>query len=358
LKRVIVHIDMDAFYASVEQKDNPSLQGKPVAVGGGRERGVIAAASYEARVFGVRSAMPSMMAYRLCPQLIFVSPRFERYKEVSKIVMSIFKKYTDKVEPLSLDEAFLDISHLCIDRDPEDVTSSIRADIKTATGLNASAGISYNKFIAKIASDVNKPNGMKSIFEEEAIPFLDALPIKRFFGIGEKTADRLHKNGIFKGKDLRHLEKDRCQILFGKSGIFFYNIARGIDHREVISNRIRKSIAVERTFEKNIDVDSEELAERIHSLSEELSRRLEKSNCKGKLLLVKIKTADFQIRTKSIALLGFTRDAQLLEGKAIQGLNELVEGMEGAIRLLGISMSKLDSNEKQSPQLEIPFEGF
>ncbi len=348
---------MDAFYASIEQKDNPSLQGKPIAVGGSRERGVIAAASYEARKFGVRSAMPSITAYRLCPQLIFIPPRFERYKELSKIIMSIFKGYTELVEPLSLDEAYLDVSHLCLDGDsPENIANSIRADIKDKTGLNASAGISYNKFLAKIASDVNKPNGIKSIFQEEAEGFLADLPIKRFYGIGEKTADRLYKNGIYKGKDLQKLDRIRFNVLFGKSGGFYFNIVHGIDNREVNSNRIRKSIAVERTFEKDIEPSDIELIERIEHLAIELSKRLKRNSAKGKLLSIKIKCSDFQIRTKAIPLNTWTDDEALLVEKATKGLEDYLPGIEDSIRLLGLSISKLDGNEPFNPQLEIPFE--
>mgnify|MGYP000455462943 CR=1 FL=1 len=349
---------MDAFYASIEQKDNPELKGKPIAVGGSRERGVIAAASYEARKFGVKSAMPSITAYRLCPHLIFVAPRFARYKEVSQKIMKIFKSYTAFVEPLSLDEAYLDISENCLTREPEEVANAIRADILRETGLNASAGVSYNKFLAKIASDVNKPNGIKSLFEDEVSLFLDELPIKRFFGIGEKTADRLYKNGIYKGKDLKRLNESRFNVLFGKSGKFYYNIVRGIDLRAVNSNRVRKSLAVERTFEKDIDVQDPELMERTMDLISELNTRLVKNRQKGKLLNIKIKYSDFQIRTKAIPLTEMTNELEVIIGKVMGVLPSVLADRDCAIRLLGLSMTKLEGNEPINPQLEIPFEQF
>ncbi len=347
---------MDAFYASIEQRDNPELKGKPIAVGGSRARGVIAAASYEARAYGVRSAMPSITAYRLCPHLIFVNPRFERYKEVSQVIMSIFKSYTDLVEPLSLDEAYLDISTLCLDNEPELIANSIRAEIYDKTGLTASAGVSYNKFLAKIASDVNKPNGIKSIFEEDATTFLNDFPIKRFFGIGEKTAERLYKNGIYKGKDLMKLDKERFHVLFGKSGKFYYNIVRGIDLREVVANRIRKSIAVERTFEKDLETNNSELLERIGLLAEELAKRLKKNKRKGKLVSIKIKYSDFQIRTKAIPLDSMTNEEVLIKEKVVETLKLILDETSSSIRLLGLSMSKLDGIEPTNLQLEIPFQ--
>lgn len=356
MDRVIIHIDMDAFYASVEQLDNSALKGKPIAVGGSRERGVIAAASYEARKYGVRSAMPSITAYRLCPQLIFVKPRFSRYKEISEKVMSVFKAHTDLVEPLSLDEAYLDVSELSGTITPMEIAESIRKEIKESIGLTCSAGVSYNKFLAKMASDVNKPNGVKVLFGEEAIEFLADLPIKRFYGIGEKTAERLYKNGIFKGRDLQKLPIERLNILFGKNGRFYYNIIRGIDNRSVVANRIRKSIGVERTFQKDL-ATIDLLKEEMIRLVEELSRRLQKTNTKGKLLSIKIKYADFQIQTRAIPLAEMTNDRSFIEEKTIEELLFILTQNTRSIRLLGLSMSKLDNTESDNIQLEINFPG-
>jgi DNA polymerase-4 len=251
--RKIIHIDMDAFFASVEQRDNPELRGKPIAVGGSRLRGVVAAASYEARVFGVRSAMPSVTAKRLCPDLIFVKHNFARYKEVSEQIREIFLSYTDLVEPLSLDEAFLDVTDP--KRGPKSATliaQAIRKEIFDTTQLTASAGVSFNKFLAKVASDINKPNGMKVITREEAPAFLAALPVKDFHGVGKKTAARLEKMGFHSGADLLPLSELEMAQRFGKMGRHLYKIVNALDDRPVNPNRIRKSIGAERTFSDDI----------------------------------------------------------------------------------------------------------
>jgi DNA polymerase IV len=246
--RKIIHVDMDAFYASVEQRDNPDLRGKPVAVGGSRERGVVAAASYEARKFGVRSAMPSVTAKRQCPDLIFVKPRFEVYKAVSQQIREIFEEHTPIIEPLSLDEAYLDVTEN-LQNIPlaRDVALAIRAKIKEVTGLNASAGISYNKFLAKLASDHRKPNGQYVITPEMGPPFVEALPVGKFHGIGPATSAKMNSLGLHTGLDMRNQTLDFMQAHFGKAGAYYYWISRGVDDREVRANRIRKSVGAENT---------------------------------------------------------------------------------------------------------------
>ncbi len=254
--RKIIHIDMDAFYASVEQLDNPALRGKPVAVGGSRERGVVAAASYEARNFGVRSAMPSKLAKRKCPDLIFVKPHFSRYKEISEQIRAIFFEYTNLVEPLSLDEAYLDVTYTKRGKPSATlIANEIRRRIFIETGLTASAGVSYNKFLAKVASDVKKPNGMFVVTPEKAQEFIDQLEIRKFYGIGKVTAEKLNKMGIWIGSDLKKLDRIELVQLFGKAGNYFYEICRGEDHRPVEPERERKSVGAEQTF--SIDLFSE-----------------------------------------------------------------------------------------------------
>ncbi|HAX14858.1 MAG TPA: DNA polymerase IV, partial [Leeuwenhoekiella sp.] len=247
--RKIIHVDMDAFYASVEQLDNPELRGKPVAVGGGSERGVVSAASYEARKFGVRSAMAGALARKLCPDLIFVKTRFDRYREISGQIREVFHEYTDLVEPLSLDEAYLDVTENKKGNPSATmIAKEIRAKIKEKTGLNASAGISINKFIAKVASDINKPNGQKTVNPEEVLPFLEALDIRKFYGVGKVTAEKMYQLGIFTGNDLKSKSLEFLQEKFGKSGNHYYNVVRGIHLSEVKPHRIRKSLGAERTF--------------------------------------------------------------------------------------------------------------
>lgn len=354
--RKIIHIDMDAFYASVEQMDNPELRGKPIAVGGGQERGVVAAASYEARKYGVRSAMPSVTAKRLCPDLIFIKPRFERYKELSLKIRELFFEYTDLVEPLSLDEAFLDVTE-----NKKNINSAtrlakeIRTRILNEVGLNASAGISINKFTAKIASEINKPNGQKTILPEEVIPFLESLPIEKFFGIGKVTAKKMASLGIFNGKGLKKHSLEFLTRNFGKSGTHFYEIVRGIQYSEVKPNRIRKSIAAERTFTTDL-FTSGQIKEKLESISEELERRIEKNNVKGKTITVKIKHNDFSIQSRSKTVEMWIRN----HSEIMEIVNELVmqNPIEKPVRLLGISLSNLYNKEKYPDiaiQLKIDF---
>lgn len=347
---------MDAFYASVEQMDNPALMGKPLAVGGSRERGVVAAASYEARKFGVHSAMPSVTAARRCPGLIFVRPRFDRYQEISHQIRDIFYEYTDLVEPLSLDEAFLDVTENKIHHPSATILAElIRARIKKEVGLNASAGISINKFLAKVASDINKPNGQKTIPPEDVISFLETLPIEKFFGVGKVTADRMNRQGIFNGKQLKERSMEYLTINFGKSGKHFYDIVRGIQHSAVQPDRIRKSIAAERTFSD--DLGSEQfMLEQLDKIADELERRLERSGVQGKTITLKLKYSDFSQQTRSKTL------AQFVQKKSdfYPVIQELLrqEVPKTTVRLLGISITKLDSEEEVksvSAQLSLEF---
>ncbi len=347
---------MDAFYASVEQHDNPELRGKPLAVGGSRERGVVAAASYEARKFGVRSAMPSKTAYQKCPKIIFVKPRFERYKEVSDIIRSIFHNYTDLVEPLSLDEAFLDVTQnkkgmLSATR----IAKKIREEIMEQTGLTASAGISVNKFLAKIASDYNKPNGMTLIGPEKVIVFLEQLAIEKFFGVGKVTAEKMKNEGIYTGLDLKTWSRERLKLKFGKAGGFYYDIVRGIDNRPVNPNRIRKSLGAENTF----DYDLTELVDMKLALEPIIStvlRRLEKAESFGKTLTLKVKFKDFTQITRSITL-----DTHLTTYDQITDHSfELLENIDWqsfpeGVRLLGVTCSNFggEEAEKEGPGLQL-----
>lgn len=354
--RKIIHIDMDAFYASVEQMDDPELKGKPLAVGGGGDRGVVAAASYEARAYGVRSAMPGALARRKCPHLIFVHPRFERYKEISLKIRNIFYDYTDLVEPLSLDEAFLDVTE-----NKKNISSAsklakeIRNRIKEEVGLNASAGISINKFTAKIASDINKPNGQKTIMPEDVMAFLEELPVEKFFGVGKVTAEKMNGLGIFKGKDLKAQSLEFLIRNFGKQGKHFYDIVRGIQHSQVKPNRIRKSIAAERTFKKDVSLHAE-MMEKLHDIAEELEKRMQRANVKGKTITLKMKQNDFQIISRSKTLENYFNDFDTLLQKSEELLLSTL--LEKPLRLLGISISKLDNDQHDDPiwvQLKLDF---
>ena len=347
---------MDAFYASVEQLDNPALRGKPVVVGGSRERGVVAAASYEARKFGVRSAMPSMLAARKCPGLIFVKARFDRYKEISAQIREIFYEYTDLVEPLSLDEAFLDVTENKKNHPSATLLAQeIRARIKETTGLNASAGISINKFMAKIASDINKPNGQKTIPPEEVLSFLETLPVGKFFGVGEVTAKKMNRYGIYTGRDMKERTLEALTTLFGKSGKHFYDIVRGIHRSEVKPDRIRKSIAAERTFSNDLD-SAPFMLEQLEVIADELERRLLNSKVKGKTVTIKLKYNDFTQQTRSRTVHEFMdRKAEFFP--IVQELL-MQEPWPLPVRLLGISITKLDTElvaEQFSVQLKLEF---
>ncbi|WP_317164077.1 DNA polymerase IV [Cryomorpha ignava] len=349
-----MHIDMDAFFASVEQRDNPDLRGKPVAVGGSRERGVVAAASYEARVFGVKSAMPSSIAARRCPNLIFVPPRFEVYREVSQKIRAIFYAYTDLIEPLSLDEAFLDVTQNKRQMtSATDIAREIRQRIFDETGLTASAGISVNKFIAKVASDINKPNGQKLIHPTQIDAFTANLEIKRFFGIGKVTAGRLNDMGIHTGADLRKYTRPELVQMFGKSGSYYYHICRGLDDRPVRPDRIRKSVGAERTYSEDLsELDDQQTA--MRRIAEEVSKRMKQGEHRGKTITVKLRYSDFTTHTRSRSLDHFTD----LEAEIYAIAADLLEGhpREQALRLLGISVSKLDTESRsEGGQLTLDF---
>lgn len=362
-KRKIIHIDMDAFYASVEQMDNPELKGKALAVGGNETRGVVSAASYEARKFGVRSAMSGIQAKRLCPDLIFVTPRFDRYKEISKKIRKIFHDYTDLVEPLSLDEAYLDVTENKKNNASATlIAKEIRERIFKEVGLTASAGISVNKFVAKIASDYNKPNGQKTVNPDEVVGFLETLDIRKFYGIGKVTAERMYQLGIFTGLDLKQKSIDYLEHHFSNSGKYYYNICRGIHNSQVKPNRTIKSVGAERTFFENLT--SEVFLEaKIITIANELEKRLRKNKIAGKTITLKLKYSDFSIQTRSKTLPYYISDKSLIIDVAKELLYQ--ERLKNSVRLLGISLHNLNNETKQktepkqksvSVQLQFKFE--
>ena len=362
-KRKIIHVDMDAFYASVEQHDQPELRGVPLAVGGGEDRGVVAAASYEARKFGVRSAMSGRLAKRLCPELVFVYPRFDRYKEISEQIRAIFYRYTDLVEPLSLDEAYLDVTENKF-KNPSAtlIAQEIRQQISSQTGLTASAGISINKFVAKIASDWNKPNGQTTIAPEEVLNFLERLEIKKFYGVGKKTKERMYQLGIFTGADLKMKSETFLSDHFGKSGKHFYKVVRGIHLSPVKSERIPKSIGAERTFSHNLTSEIF-LEEKLEEITEALDRRIQRHKGAGKTITLKIKYSDFTVQTRSKTVSHFIADKSLILELSKTLLYQ--EKLKDSVRLIGVSLSNLKgqkqavlSKEKEHPlsaQLQFPF---
>lgn len=352
--RKIIHIDMDAFYASVEQMDNPELKGKPLAVGGSEVRGVVSAASYEARKFGVRSAMSGIQAKRNCPDLIFVRPRFDRYKEISKKIRKIFHEYTDLVEPLSLDEAYLDVTQNKKGNPSATlIAQEIRKRIFEEVGLTASAGISVNKFVAKIASDYNKPNGQKTVNPEEVESFLENLDIKKFYGIGKVTTEKMYHLGIFTGKDLKSKSKEFLEEHFSKSGLHFYNIVRGIHNSAVKPNRIAKSVAAEHTFNENLTSEIF-MVEKLERIANELENRLKKHNISGKTVTLKIKYSDFTTQTRGKTLPYFISDKGLLLETAKELLFQ--ERMKESVRLLGISLNNLNTEIKKTVVVQLKFE--
>jgi DNA polymerase-4 len=351
--RKIIHIDMDAFYASVEQRDDPDLRGKPVAVGGSAERGVVAAASYEARKFGVRSAMPSITAKRQCPDLIFVKPRFEVYKAISRQIREIFAEHTPIIEPLSLDEAYLDVTEnlqgIPLARD---IALRIREKIKAETGLNASAGISYNKFLAKLASDHRKPNGQYVISPEMGPAFVEALPVSKFHGIGPATSAKMNALGIFTGMDMRNQTLEFMNANFGKAGAYYYWISRGVDERPVRANRIRKSVGAENTFSTDLTEFDAMVAE-LAPLVDKVWRHCEGTGNRGRTVTLKVKFNDFEIitRSRSVPVAVSSRDD--LERMAF-GLLENEIPVPKPVRLLGISLSSLQTDAGGEPQLNLP----
>ncbi|MTH17967.1 DNA polymerase IV [Flavobacterium sp. LC2016-01] len=351
--RKIIHIDMDAFYASVEQMDNPALRGKPVAVGGSENRGVVSAASYEARKFGVRSAISGVLAKKYCPEIIFVRPRFDRYKEISSKIHKIFHDYTDLVEPLSLDEAYLDVTQNKKGNPSASLLAQeIRMRILNEVGLTASAGISVNKFVAKIASDVNKPNGQKTVNPDEVLAFLEELPIRKFYGVGKVTTEKMYQLGIFTGADLKSKTLEFLEKHFGKSGGFYYKVVRGIHNSEVKSNRITKSVAAEHTFDVNLSSEIFML-EQLEKIATSLERRLKKHNISGKTVTLKIKYSDFTQQTRSKTLPYFISDKSLI----LETVEELLyqERMKDSVRLLGISLNNLNTEEKKAVVVQLKF---
>ncbi len=353
-QRKIIHVDMDAFYASVEQMDNPELKGKPIAVGGSEIRGVVSAASYEARKFGVRSAISGVLAKKYCPELIFVRPRFDRYKEISRKIHSIFYEYTDLVEPLSLDEAYLDVTQNKKGNPSASlIAQEIRQRIFNEVGLTASAGISVNKFVAKIASDINKPNGQKTVNPDEVLEFLEQLPIRKFYGVGKVTTEKMYQLGIFTGLDLRNKELEFLEKHFGKSGNFYYNVVRGIHNSEVKSERIAKSVAAEHTFNENLTSEIF-MEEKLIAIAQQLEKRLQRHKLAGKTITLKIKYSDFTQQTRSKTLPYFIADKALLLETAKELLYQ--DRLRESVRLLGISVTNLNTEIKKAVVVQLKFD--
>lgn len=352
--RKIIHIDMDAFYASVEQMDNPALRGKAIAVGGSENRGVVSAASYEARKFGVRSAISGVLAKKYCPEIIFVRPRFDRYKEISTKIHKIFHEYTDMVEPLSLDEAYLDVTQNKKGNPSASLLAQeIRLRIFNEVGITASAGISVNKFVAKIASDYNKPNGQKTVNPDDVIPFLEELPIRKFYGVGKVTTEKMYQLGIFTGLDLKSKSVEFLEKHFGKSGAFYFNVVRGIHNSEVKASRITKSVAAEHTFDVNLSSEIFML-EQLEKIAASLEKRLKKHNISGKTVTLKIKYSDFTQQTRSKTLPYFIADKSLI----LETVEELLyqERMKDSVRLLGISLNNLNTEQKKAVVVQLKFD--
>lgn len=346
--RKIIHIDMDAFYASIEQRDNKELRGKPVIVGGSPEgRGVVATCSYEARKFGIHSAMPSKMAYVRCPHAIFIPPRFDVYQKVSLQIRDIFHRYTDIIEPLSLDEAYLDVTENKQNIEyATTIAKKIKLDIYNEIGITSSAGVSYNKFLAKVASDYQKPNGLTVITPDQAQDFIDKLPIKKFFGIGKVTGKTLRFMGVKNGYDLRHLNLTQLESIFKKKGYDIYNFSRGIDNRPVQVSRERKSVGSENTFIENVNFDSDELNEYVKEVVKDVCDRLRNINKCGKTITVKVKYEDFQQVTKRHTLNSYIYTYK----EIIDNTNLLIEKIKNKdkqIRLIGVSISNLQDLKEE-----------
>lgn len=343
MQRKIIHVDMDAFYASVEQRDNPALRGKPVAVGHDGLRGVVAAASYEARRFGVRSAIAMSKARRLCPQLVVVPCRFDVYRDVSAQIHEIFHEYTDTIEPISLDEAFLDVTDNFTGHElAVDIAREIKQKIRSRLGLVASAGVSYNKFLAKIASDYRKPDGLCVIAPEYAPDFIARMPVESFWGVGPVTAAKMHALGIYTGADLRKFSQPELRLHFGKAGPLFYNFARGVDNRPVEAYRIRKSVGCERTLKEDISTD-DDIRRMLQSVVEELSGRLARKNFKGNTLTLKLRYTDFTNISRSISGIEDDYSPEALMPHAMQLLDKAQ--IEKPIRLMGLTLSSSTKTE-------------
>jgi DNA polymerase-4 len=360
--RKIIHIDMDAFYASVEQRDRPELKGKPVIVGGDpQSRGVVAACSYEARKFGIHSAMASSTAYRLCPDAVFIRSRFDVYRAVSSQIREIFCEYTDLVEPLSLDEAFLDVTENYKGTPSATlIAREIKRKVYDRTGgLTSSAGVSFNKFLAKGASDINKPDGITVITPDMADEFMDRLPIRKFFGVGKVTEEKMFSFEIKTGADLKKFKKEKLIQLFGKSGSYFFNIAHGLDDRPVEPNRIRKSIGKETTFSEDIN-NTDQMIEVLEDIAAKLENSLIKKDAKGRTITLKMKYFDFQSITRSVTI-DEPADSASVIMKYVRPLLSKTEAGEKKVRLLGISISNFNDQETNSGkvckyrQLLLPF---
>jgi DNA polymerase-4 len=360
MPRKIIHVDMDAFFAAIEQRDFPQLRGKPIVVGGmPNSRGVVSTASYEARKFGIHSAMASARAFKLCPQAIFVKPRFNAYKEASDQIRQIFHQYTDLVEPLSLDEAFLDVSENKPGMDSaKEIAREILDKIKLTTQLSASAGVGPGKFVAKVASDFDKPGGITVVKPEGVLPFIHALPIRKFFGIGKKTEEKMKAHGIYTGKDLYGKELYWLQQHFGKVGKFYYDIVRGIDERPVKPTRIRKSIGVERTFKRDISTYAD-YQKSLEFLATELAGRIEKYKRFGNIIIVKTKDADFRVRNHQRKMPLLFKSREDIYENALALLRELIPDPL-PLRLIGITITGFEENDPalrqdQASQMEITF---
>ncbi len=347
---------MDAFFASVEQLDYPELRGKPIAVGGTSDRGVVAAASYEARRYGVRSAMSSKVAKRKCPDLIFVKHRFERYKEISAQIRSIFLEYTDLVEPLSLDEAYLDVTYAKKGLPSATlIAKEVRQRIFEETGLTASAGVSYNKFLAKVASDVNKPNGMFVVTPDKAQDFIDQLEIRRFFGIGKVTAKKLNDIGVWYGRDLKMIDRLELTRMFGKAGNYYYDICRGIDNREVQPSRERKSVGAENTFLNDLFLE-DDLKKELLIIAEKVWERASRSDVKAKTVTLKFKYADFEQHTRGKTIEPYINTKERFITESLK-LMKSEGGFSKGIRLLGLTLSNFlhEQEGEMGVQLVIEF---
>ena len=359
LLRKIIHIDMDAFYASVEQRDFPEYRGKPIVVGGKPDsRGVVATASYEARQFGIKSAMSCSKAYQLCPTAIFVYPRFDAYAAASKAIREIFSRYTDIIEPLSLDEAYLDVTEDKLGIGSAiDIAKSIKDAIKNELNLTASAGVSVSKFVAKVASDMNKPDGLTFIGPSKIKAFMEKLPVEKFFGVGKVTAAKMKAMQINTGADLKKLSEAQLIAQFGKSGKFYYKIVRGIDDRPVRANRETKSVGAEDTLSEDTNEDAV-MHDLLRKISETVAKRLEKYQLKGKTVTLKIKFEDFKIITRSRSFATSINKAETIYSEAINLLNEANIGF-AKIRLLGITLSRfyddMAEEKLENSQLEFDF---
>jgi DNA polymerase-4 len=349
-QRKVIHVDMDAFYASVEQRDDPSLRGRPVAVGGSRARGVVAAASYEARVFGVRSAMPSITAIRRCPDLVFVKPRFDVYKEVSDQIRAIFADYTALIEPLSLDEAYLDVTEDVRGLgSAQAIAEDIRARIRAVTGLTASAGVSYNKFIAKLASDQNKPDGICVIPPRKGAAFVASLPVKRFHGVGPVTAQKMERLGILSGADLRDRPLAFLQAHFGSYADYLYAAARGEDFRPVRAHREAKSVGAERTFETNLTAP-DDLCAALGRVADAAWVRIARHEVKGRTVTLKLRHADFRTITRARSFSGAVPDQRAFLAAGLELLMAQLPVPEG-VRLLGLTLSGIVGHDEEQPGL-------